>query len=318
MKTKHVILGIAAASTLLILFLVVAIFNSYDSGKTPKSTIASEGESGANPEELKRTVENEIAGDFVETAEFRLKERDPREFVKMKWKTGLPYTKTRLLYKPDSLPTLYALLEDQEYEEYWPQIARMICFISDDDRSVPVILRYFRRADDWSSLDAWHLGNRCGGKIRSLQWIGLIGGEEADKTLRQALTRDGARELIKEWIDGPLPKWASASWENEPQGQLIERIQGYAAMGIVYSQSQQSMRLADELYKTANTERILNNRRHTLSSRLREATANRHLTEAIGIEEYCHLLGGDGDKYYSAITPYREMEAYKTRDRKYD
>lgn len=318
MKTKHVILGIVGVSTLLILFLAVPIFNSCDSGKTSESTIASEAESSANREEFKRTVENEIPRDFVETAEHSLKERDPREFVKMKWKTGLPYTKTRLLYKPDSLPTLYALLEDPEYERYWPQLARMICFIGDDDRSVQVVLKYFRRADDWSSLDTWHLGNRCGGKIESLQWIGLIGGDEADKTLRQALTRDGARELIKEWIDGPLPDWASASWENEPQGQLIERIQGYAAMGIVYSQNQQSIRLVDELYKTVNTERILNNRRYTLYTMLREATANRNLIEVIGIKEYCNLLGGDGDKYYRAIIPYREMEAYRIRDQKYD
>ena len=51
---------------------------------------------------------------------------------------------------------------------------------------------------------------------------------------------------------------------------------------------------------------------------LREATANRHLIEAIGIKDYCNLLGGDGDKYYRAIIPYREMEAYRTRDPKYD
>ena len=91
------------------------------------------------------------------------------------------------------------------------------------------------------------LANRCGRKIESLQWIGLIGGEEADKALRQALTRDGARELIKEWIDGPLPDWVSVSWENEPKGQLIEKIQGYAAIGIVRSQNQQSIQLVEKL-----------------------------------------------------------------------
>jgi hypothetical protein len=231
----------------------------------------------------------------------------------MSWKTGAPYTEVKRLYKPDSLPTFYALLEDEYYAPYWSQIARIISFIGDDQRSLPVILRYITRADDLMSLDAWHLGSRCAGKITSIQWIGLIGGEEADKTLREALTPDGARELIKEWIDGPLPDWATASREKEPQGRLIQKIQGHAAMGIVYSQNQQSIRLVEELYERANTERLLNNRGSTLCSRLKEAMVNHYLIEAIGIEEYCKLLGGDGEKYWRAIRPYREIEERRHR-----
>ena len=84
-------------------------------------------------------------------------------------------------------------------------------------------------------------------------------------------------------------------------------------MGIVYSQNQQSIRLVEELYEKANTEVVLNNRRHTLCSRLREAMVNHHLIEAIGIKEYCDLLGGDGEKYWRAIRPYRERD-----DRRHD
>jgi len=276
--------------------------------KTSEAVIAGNTIADARFEEFIRWTEEEVASDFRHRADLFLSERDPRQFVIMSWKTGAPYTEVKRIYKPDSLPAFYALLEDEYYAPFWPDIARIISFIGDDQKSVSVILRYIRRADDWSSLDDWHLGNRCGGKIASIKWIGLIGGEEADKTLRQALTRDGARELIKQWIDGPLPRWTSASWENEPKGQLIERIQGFAAMGIVYSQNQQSIRLVEELYEKAGTEVVLNNRRHTLCSMLGEAMANRCLIEAIGIEEYCKLLGGDGDKYWRAITPYREIE----------
>ncbi|HUT29483.1 MAG TPA: hypothetical protein VMX13_06805 [Sedimentisphaerales bacterium] len=276
--------------------------------KTSEVVIAGNTIADARFEEFIQWTGEEIVRDSRNRTDLFLRERDPRQFVTMSWETEAPYTEVKRIYKPDSLPEFYALLEDEHYAPYWPQMARIISFIGDDERSVPVILSYVTRAYDLVSLDGEDLGRRCAGKIQSIKWIGLIGGEEADKTLRQALTRDGARELIKEWIDGPLPHWASASRDNKPQGRLIEKIQGYAAMGIVYSQNQQSLRLVEELYDKAHTERVLNNRGSTLCSRLREAMANHHLIEAIGIKEYCNLLGGDGENYWRAITPYREAE----------
>ncbi|HUT29482.1 MAG TPA: hypothetical protein VMX13_06800 [Sedimentisphaerales bacterium] len=281
--------------------------------KTSEVVIASNTIADARFEEFVQWTGEEIASDARNRTDLFLRERDPRQFVTTSWETGAPYTEVKRIYKPDSLPAFYALLEDEHYAPYWSQIARIISFIGDDERSVPVILSCVTRADDWTSLDDWHLSHRLGQKIASIKWIGLIGGEEADKTLRQALTPDGARELIKEWIDGPLPEWTTASWEKEPQGQLIQTIQGCAAMGIVYSQNQQSIRLVEELYEKLNTERVLRKRGHTLWSRVKEAMVNHYLIEAIGIEEYCKLLGGDGEKYWRAITPYRERE-----DQRYD
>jgi hypothetical protein len=262
-----------------------------DSKETKEDSVNKSGTYSLD-EEFRRTIEQEVISASSEATEQFLKERNPKEFVKLKWKNEAPYALTKRLLTPDSLPILYTLLDDIKYAEYWPRIVEVISYLSEDQKSLSVILNYITRADDWTSLEAYDLSTRCRGKINSLKWIGLIGGGEADKILRQALTSDGARKLIKDWINGPLPKWASVYWENDPAGQLIQVIQGYAAIGIVLSQNQQSIQLVEELYETIRIQHIGDgNRSPELMSKLREAKAIIKAIKELGFEEYRNQLG---------------------------
>ena len=42
-------------------------------------------------------------------------------------------------------------------------------------------------------------------KSSAFAMIGLIGGDTADSILRKSVTKEGAKELTKDWIDEPLP-----------------------------------------------------------------------------------------------------------------
>ncbi len=222
---------------------------------------------------------------------------DPREFVKREWLYGLPYTQARDLFKADSLPTLYAALGDPEYASHWPRIAELISFISDDQKPVSVIVAYVRRSDDWTLLNPKARSDSCVGKVKSLQWVGLIGGEQADSVLTRAITPDGARELVKEWIDGPLPIWAA-----KKEGDLLDMIRSYAALGAVYSQNKESMQLVEDLYETVRAESMKKGTFAELDKKLVFAMAARDLIGIIGMEEYRNLLGTEA--LYDALRPY--------------
>ena len=107
---------------------------------------------------------------------------------------GLNYNSINALLPKDKLPVLYGLLDDELYAPYWGNISTVIGNVSDDPNTVPILLNYFKR-DDGEKL------NWMQGKIWTLAHIGKIGGDAADSILRKAITKEGARELAKDWLD---------------------------------------------------------------------------------------------------------------------
>jgi hypothetical protein len=137
----------------------------------------------------------------------------------------------------------------------------------------------------------------CLGKVESLQWIGLIGGKEADRALRRAIAPDGAEDLVKEWIDGPLPAWAA-----KDRDLLFRRIQAHAALGIVYSQNKDSMQLVDNLFNAVEADCM---KRETVTEQYKmlvRAMAARDMIEDIGMARYRDLLGTE--ELYEERRPY--------------
>lgn len=251
-------------------------------------------------DELSHSVEEKVSVDFIQTSESRLMEYDPKEYVKMRWSSGVPYEKTRLIYKPDSLPTFYALLDDIDYKDHWLQIVEIISYISDDKKSIPVILNYISRPDkeilDYPGRYIW---NKC----VALRWIGMIGGEEVDKTLSQALSTEGARNLVREWIDSPLI--STKTLDEKTKNRFTDCIQGAAAIGIVLSQNQESYKLVEELYKKIITSHMNDGPRYPdLYNKLIEAKATHLTIQEIGFEKYCNLLGTD--ELYEKVMSYIE------------
>ncbi len=257
-------------------------------------------------EEFANLVEEKIISETDRQFEKFHKEHNPQEYVKMSRSFYTTYSKTKLLYTSDSLPEFYALLENQDYAEYWADIARIIGYISKESKSIEVLCDYIRRSDNWEPLSAYNISKRCSGKIESLKWIGLIGNKEADEILSKALTSDGARELIKEWIDGPLPIWATTQ-----QQDIIGQIQGYAAIGIVYSRNQQNIQLVEKMYDQACAECKEQNFVSSYCRILAEAVTSNQLIESKGMESFCKLMWDDSGAESYNVTKYFESEYAK-------
>ncbi len=250
---------------------------------------------GDDFEEFHQTVGDQISSDLMERGMFELKQRDPREFVRRPDHEIVPAL-TRKLLTQDSLPILYALLEDPAYREYWSNVAKTICYLSDDPKSVPVIIKYIRRSDDWKRA-AIETSFECAGKIKALTWLGFLGGEEAERCLIEAMTPDGVRELTKAWIKGPLPVWAT-----KPDSEIVSFIQGSAAIGIVHSQNQEGVQKAEVLYVAARADSQQRKYFTPQFKKSAEAMAIRDLIQSIGMEAYLDRVGTPG-YYESAILP---------------
>ena len=243
--------------------------------------------------------------DSVWAALHNLKYSDPREFVKLIWYEGMSYKSARRLIKSDSLPTLYELLKDPEYASYWAKVTKLIGWLSDkgNHESIAALYDYFRRGDDWTIVTDPTAGHsRVLGKIRSLGSIGRIGGTEADSILKKALTAEGAQELAGEWIDGPLPLKSKFD-----KTYVIEHIQGAAAVGIVYSQNEENIRLVEELYEKEVAEYKENKVITELGNHLVGALAYRDLIREKGMEAYLNL-SGSGE--FGDLVPYLDRYSY--------
>jgi hypothetical protein len=73
---------------------------------------------------------------------------------------------------------------------------------------------------------------RLEGKIDALQWIGKIGGADAESLLRKAVTKAGAAPVAKAWIgDALIP--TSTTFDTEEN--TIVCLRGRAAMGLVFT-----------------------------------------------------------------------------------
>ena len=250
-------------------------------------------------EKFHQTVGDQIGSELMEQAVFELKQREPREFVRRSDHEIIPAL-TRKLLTQDSLPTLYALLDDPAYRRYWANVAKTICYLSDDPRSAGVIIKYIRRSDNWKQ-GASETHRECVGKIKAITWLGFIGGEEAERFLVKAMTPDGVRELTKAWINGPLPVWAT-----RPDGEIVGSIQGSAAIGIVHSQSRQGVQKVEALHEAARAHCEQLGHFTTQFKKTARAMAIRDLIQSMGMEGYLDLLGIPGH-YKFTILP-RAME----------
>lgn len=248
--------------------------------------------------EFHQTVGDQVSRDLMEKGLFELKQRDPREFVRRSDHEISP-TLVRKLLTQGSLPALYALLDDPAYRQYWANVAKTICYLSDDPRSAPIIIKYIRRSDDWKQGDI-AASFECAGKIKTLTWLGFLGGEEAERVLMKAMTPDGVKELTKAWINGPLPVWAT-----KPDSEIVSFIQGSAAIGIVHSQSQQGIRKAEASYAAARTDSQQLGYFTPQFKETARAMAIRDLIQSIGMDAYLNRVDDPG-YYQFTILPRAE------------
>jgi hypothetical protein len=223
---------------------------------------------------------------------------DAREFVKMEpgHEGGFPYSLARTYIKKDQLPLLHEMLEDANYAPYWHNVARLIGYISDDPNSVPLLLGYFKKDDSYNFRTIANLDNFVG-KIWSLALIGMIGGEQADVTLRDAVTAEGAARLAANWIDGKLVE-DNSSWSDK--NFVLSYIRNAAVHGLVYTGKQENIDIVRRMYFASGADGETDSR------------MKMHLLEGVVISEYIRHHGreaffqlcGNANKLLEALDPY--------------
>jgi RNA polymerase sigma factor (sigma-70 family) len=224
-----------------------------------------------------------------------------RIFVKQQGFEGMPYSQANAQFdKKLALPILYQLLENPDCAPDWGRIANLIGYLGPEPASAPVLIKYFRRSDDqhWRSLERTSGYKAVLQKIEALRWLGLVGGKEVGPVLRQALTKDGAVSLAKDWLDSLL----LATFKPMDRDRAIALIQGRAAMGIVYTQTVEDIALVERAYRLEDAHFRKNGVITKLYSELVTAMATRDLIAAKGLDGYLQLQGTG--KSFQAIRPY--------------
>jgi hypothetical protein len=250
-------------------------------------------------EEADRTLEQTL---------FDSKYSDPREFFKLQWISGIRYKEVRRLIKKESIPTLCDMLRDQQYVSDWANVAKVICLVAEDANSLPELVRYIQQAEDWTSTTKPY---RMIGKVKTLVWIGLIGGEQVDRLLRNALTAEGSVELAKDWIDGPLP-----SGYNTHRDEAVGLIRGSAAIGIMLSQNAESAKLVEQLYMQVHDDCRKDRRVSELYYQLIDAMVVRDFLVEKGKEQYLNLIGTNHNEFDPYLKKYAWFLAEKTSSEK--
>jgi hypothetical protein len=202
---------------------------------------------------------------------------------------------TRQLFDESALPVLYGLLDDPDYKPHWPNVAQMIAYLGNED-SVPILEAYIARKDDLLDLPESQQHELMWSKVRSIQWVGMLGGAAADKLLREAMTADGAAALAANWGDSPVPP----AWRRIPPDMLVR---GRAAIGLILTRDPENRKLVEAFYEEARDEAFRTKDASMVhSSGLGDAMAIRSAIEEIGYEEYLDLLGDR--QYWEVMTPY--------------
>jgi len=198
---------------------------------------------------------------------------------------GIPYAAARKQVDPNLLPELLLAMRDAAYVPRWQRVAMLIAIVGDDESCAKTVLDYVRAPEGW---DSNVYDERVILKAQTLMWAGRIGGAATCATLRQALSAEGARELIKEWAQGPLPPWA------REKTNLIDQVRGSAAMGLVLAQDAKGMKLVERLYWEVHSEVRRNKDLGKMHSGLISAMAARDLIADIGMDKYLNeRVGSD-------------------------
>lgn len=163
-------------------------------------------------------------------------------FASNEKRRGLLYSMVVETLDKDSVPFLRELLLDESYKDRWGAIATMIAWLSDkDDReSVNAILAFIRRPNTWPADDRNSIIGHTVKKGGVLKNLGHFESDLVKETLQDALTEEGAEDLISAWIN--------VQTTVEPP-HLIMIIRSWAAKGLVLTRDPENIALVKESYE---------------------------------------------------------------------
>jgi len=224
-------------------------------------------------------------------ADLEAKYVDVREYLKGNITGYIEYSKIRKVIKKDDLSKLYQLLDDDEYAPYRIAVVNAIGYVSDDPESVNVLLKFIQRNDNKKHDTTWFMS-----RVGAFSMIGLIGGDTADSILRKGITKEGARELTKDWIDLPLTR-------NLGTERMIEWIQMGSLRGLLLSGNPENLALIEKMYNEQKEIAIKDHKITSLMLSLISTMAAKDYIAETNLETYMDL--GGGQTRQRALLPYR-------------
>lgn len=143
----------------------------------------------------------------------------------------------------EDLPTLYELVltKDEALKEIRYKAIMAVGFLGPSPESAKVLRSFIVEHEAYKDL---HSVAYRADKAHALEYLGLIGGEIAVKTLHQALTREGSLELGKKWIGQKFPM-------ADQTDDFTINMRQRAAVGLVYTQDPENLALVEEAYREA-------------------------------------------------------------------
>ena len=194
------------------------------------------------------------------------------------------------IYQP-YLSVLYTLFDNEGYAPYWANLSRVIGYVSNDPNSVPVLLKYLQRNDGKKVNDLI-------GKIWTLAYIGKLGGDAANTILKKAITKEGARELVKDWVDEQL--WQEKDYNKE---YVVGYVRNAALKGLIFTGKLENWKIVEDLYNQNKEVTIKDGKRTDIMGRLSEAMGTRDfiVDHNNDVESYFRI---EHDKLLSTLSIY--------------
>lgn len=230
--------------------------------------------------------------------------QSPEEYVELLWRH--PFSFERAVYPlgQDAVRPLLTLLDDPEHIQFWSRISFAISIVDREHESTEALLRYIRRKDDWRThLQQSQLLPYVVGKIATLGHLGLVADQQALDVAKSALTVEGAKTLVGEWLDDCAPH---TEWGADV---LIAYIQGQAARAIVRTGDAAGIEQVEDLYELLSSTKEESLPEATdvweLKMNLVTALATRDLIHDVGRERYLEILT-DSHARNSILERYRE------------
>lgn len=246
----------------------------------------------------------EQRADFLEKVEPLFGSREKRR--------GVLYRMVTESLGKESVPFLREMLQDESYKARWGEIGIILAWVSDesDEASAAAIIDFIRRPYTWPSDDADSILDDTVAKGSNLHNLGLFKSDLVSNTLRNAITEDGAEELIRPWI--------SIQTTVEPL-HLVCIIRKWAVQGLVLTRDPENIALVCKSYETLvhkmlsveykereiGRELWLDSERH---SAFAWGMANNDMLEEMGVEEFKRLRD-DSERW--ARTTFRYLSKYE-------
>jgi hypothetical protein len=218
----------------------------------------------------------------------------PKDIIHVNYLSSFPAYPIAKNLKKDTLPEFFAFLADDSCDgAALGKTVSMIYQLNDknDDKAIERLLAFVKRPVDW---DRWRDSKVQTAQIPAVKWqaletIGFLGGDNAERILKSAMTLEGAKELSKAWLPG-----VNATVLKHQS--VLDNMRGAAANGLAYSKNPETRKLVEAEYDKEKSRLATSGEpKGYYASQLVDAMVKMEMVKEIGLDAYAALYDGESD-----------------------